>query len=158
MKMSILLTAVWSFVVIAAGYDGYFAWREQAAISAWEMNPVARWAAGSLGVPALIGFKAAGIAFGIGLAVFCHRHHYLVGRRLTAIVGSAYLLLSAYYIVCHVAGLPECRSLCRESVQASTTTPALQNPSAFVRARRSAIEQSKISIKSGAGQILGKQR
>ena len=157
MKRGILLTAVWSFVVMAAGYDSYFAWREQAAIDAWELNPVARWAAESLGVFTLIGFKAAGIAFGIGLAVFCHRHHYIVGRRLTTIVGSAYLLLSAYYIVCHVSGLPECRLLWRESVQASTTPPALQNPSSLVRARRSAIKRSTMKS-SGAGQILGKQR
>ena len=41
MRRGILLTAVWSFVVIAAVYDSYFAWREQAAIDVWEMNPVA---------------------------------------------------------------------------------------------------------------------
>ncbi len=145
MKRGILLTAVWLFVVIAAGYDSYFAWREQVAIDGWEMNPVARWAAGAVGVQTLIGFKAAGIAYGIGLAVFCHRHHHILGRRLTTIVGSAYLLLSAYYIVCHVGVSPECRSLWRESVQASTATPGQQYPSVLVCARRSAIERSKTS-------------
>jgi hypothetical protein len=154
MKRGILLIAVWSFIVIAAGYDAYFAWREQAAIDGWEMNPIARWAVGSLGLLPLICFKTAGIAFGIGLAVFCYRHHYILGRRLATIVGSAYLLLSAYYIVCHVAGLPECRALWRESVRASTAAPAQSLPSILVRARRSAIEQSKISPVAGTARHL----
>jgi hypothetical protein len=131
-RRGILLTAVWSFVVIAAGYDSYFAWREQAAIDAWEVNPVARWAAGALGVQALIGFKAAGIAYGLGLAVFCHRHYHRLGRRLTTTAGSAYLLLSAYYIFCHVAGPPERGFLGRESVQASAATRAQKYPSVLV--------------------------
>jgi hypothetical protein len=143
MKGSILLTAVWSFVVIAAGYDSYFAWREQAAIEAWEMNPVARWAARALGVQTLIGFKAAGIAFGIGLAVFCHRRHHRLARGFTTIVGSAYLLLSAYYIVCHVGGASESLSLSPESARASTVTPAQQYPSVLICLRRSAIQRSK---------------
>src|SRR3984893_10168828 len=146
MQRRILLAAVWSFVVIAAGYDSYFAWREQAAIDAWEMNPVARWAAGALGVQTLIGFKAAGIAYGLGLAVFCHRHHHTLGRRLTTTAGSAYLLLSAYYIFCHLAGPPQRGFLGREAVQASGATPAKQYPSVLVRARRSAMGRSKLSV------------
>ena len=127
MRRGILLTAVWSFVVIAAAYDSYFAWREQAAIDVWEMNPVARWAAGALGVQALIGFKAVSITYGLGLAVFCHRHYHVLGRRLTTTAGSAYLLLAAYYIFCNAVGPP--RLLGRESAQAATATPARQYPS-----------------------------
>ena len=130
MRRGILLATVWSFVVLAAAYDSYFAWREQAAIDAWEMNPVARWAAGALGVQALIGFKAAGIAYGLGLAVFCHRHYHVLGRRLTTTAGSAYLLLAAYYIFCH-AGEPA-RAIDRESAQAATATSARQPPSILV--------------------------
>jgi hypothetical protein len=142
MKGSIPLTAVWSFVVIAAGYDSYFAWREQAAIEAWEMNPVALWAARTLGVQTLIGFKAAGIAFGIGLAVFCHQRYHRLGRRFTIIIGSAYLLLSAYYIVCHVGGASQGQFLWRESARASTVTRAQPYPSVLVLGR-SAMERSK---------------
>jgi len=129
-RRGILLTAVWSFVVIAAAYDSYFAWREQAAIDVWEMNPVARWAAGALGVQALICFKAVGIAYGLGLAVFCHRHYHVLGRRLTTAAGSAYLLLAAYYIFCHAAG--PSGLLGRESAQAAAATPAGQYPSVLV--------------------------
>jgi hypothetical protein len=131
-RRGILLAAVWSFVVIAAGYDSYFAWREQAAIDAWEVNPVARWAAGALGLKTLIGFKAGGIAYGLGLAVFCHRHYHKLGRRLTTTAGSAYLLLSAYYVFCHVAGPPERGFLERESVRAAAATSAQQHPSVLV--------------------------
>ena len=132
MRRGILLTAVWSFVVIAASYDSYFAWREQAAIDAWEVNPVARWTAGALGVRTLIGLKAAGIAYGIGLAVFCHRHYDRLGRRLTTTAGSAYLLLSAYYIFCHVCAPPERGFLGRELIQASAAKPAQQYPSVLI--------------------------
>jgi hypothetical protein len=131
-RRGILLTAVWSFIVIAAGYDSYFAWREQAAIDAWEMNPLARWAAGALGVQTLIAFKAAGLAYGLALAVFCHRHYHRLGRRLTMTAGSAYLLLSAYYLFCHIAAPPEHRLLECESVQVSAAKPAQQYPSVLV--------------------------
>jgi hypothetical protein len=127
-RRGILLTAVWSFVVVAAGYDSYFAWREQAAIDAWEMNPVARWAAGTLGVQTLIGLKAAGLAYGLALAVFCHRHYHRLGRRLTMTAGSAYFVLSVYYVFCHVSGPPENQSLRDESVQTSVAKPAQQYP------------------------------
>jgi len=129
-RRGIFLAAVWSFVVVAAAYDSYFAWREQAAIDAWEMNPVARWTAGMLGLQVLIGFKAVGIAYGLGLAVFCHRHHNRLGRRLTTTVGSAYFLLSAYYVFCHLAGPPERQFLGGESAPVSVATAAPQRPSA----------------------------
>ncbi len=92
--------------MIAACYDTYFAWREQAALDAWEMNPVTRWVAGTLGLQMLIAFKAAGIAYGLGLAAFCHRHYGRLGRQLTTTVGATYLLLCAYYVCFHMAGAP----------------------------------------------------
>jgi hypothetical protein len=116
-RRGILLAVVWSFVVGAAAYDSYFAWREQRTIELWEMNPVARWTVGVLGFETLIGFKAAGIAYGFGLAIFCYWRYDKLGRRLTTAAGSAYVLLIAYYIFCHLAGPPECNFLEPEIAQ-----------------------------------------
>jgi hypothetical protein len=122
-RRGILLAVVWSFVVCAAAYDSYFAWREQRTIEFWEMNPVARWTVEALGFETLIGFKAAGIAYGFGLAIFCYWRHDKLGRRLTMAAGSAYVLLTAYYVFCHLAGPPESDVLGSEIVQARVVAP-----------------------------------
>jgi hypothetical protein len=120
---------IWLFIVAAAAYDSYFAWREQSAIEIWEMNPLARWAVRTLGFQTLIGFKATGLAFGIVLAIYCHRHYRKLGRRLTTTVGSAYLLLSIYYLACHLAGPPERKYLGDQLVRAPVAKPSGTVPS-----------------------------
>ncbi len=79
MKRGILFAAAWLLIVVAAGYDTYFAWREREAFELWEMNPIVRWTAKAGGLQAVFLFKAAGLAFGIGLAIYCHFNRSATG-------------------------------------------------------------------------------
>jgi hypothetical protein len=103
-KKSILLAVAWILIVAAASYDTYFAWRERGAFELWEMNPVVCWIAKSVGLYSVFIFKAAGLLFGIGLVIYCGLHDPRLARRFTAVVGSAYLGLSLYYLGCQIAG------------------------------------------------------
>jgi hypothetical protein len=103
-KKSILLAVAWALIVAAASYDTYFAWRERGAFELWEMNPIVCWIAKSVGLYSVFIFKAAGLLFGIGLVIYCRLHDPRLARRFTAVVGSAYLGLSLYYLGCQVAG------------------------------------------------------
>ena len=102
MKRGVLLTAAWLLIVVAAGYDTYFAWREREAFELWEMNPIVRWTAKAGGLQVVFLFKAAGLAFGIGLAIYCHFTNPRLARRFTTVVGSTYLSLSLYYAYCQI--------------------------------------------------------
>jgi hypothetical protein len=103
-KKSILLAVAWALIVAAASYDTYFAWRERGAFELWEMNPIVCWIAKSVGLYSVFIFKAAGLLFGIGLVIYCRLHDPRLARRFTAVVGSAYLGLSLYYLGCQIAG------------------------------------------------------
>jgi hypothetical protein len=103
-KKSILLAVAWALIVAAASYDAYFAWRERGAFELWEMNPIVCWIAKSVGLYSVFIFKAAGLVFGVGLVIYCHLHDPRLARRFTAVVGSAYLGLSLYYLGCQIAG------------------------------------------------------
>jgi hypothetical protein len=103
-KKSILLGVAWVLIVAAASYDTYFAWRERGAFELWEMNPIVCWLAKSIGLYSVFIFKAAGLLFGIGLVIYCRLHDPRLARRFTAVVGSAYLCLSLYYLGCQIAG------------------------------------------------------
>ena len=124
MKKGGLIAVVWTLIVLAAGYDSYFAWSERSGLEHWEMNPVARWLTQSFGLQAVLAFKAAGIALGIVLACYCHRHARQLCMRMTAIVGSAYLILSAYYLSCHVGGFTEQERLSGRLAQGPIKVPA----------------------------------
>ena len=100
MKRAVLLAAAWLLIVVAAGYDTYFAWREREAFELWKMNPIVRWTAKAGGLQTVFLFKAAGLVFGIGMAIYCHFNNPRLARRFTTVVGSTYLGLSLYYAYC----------------------------------------------------------
>jgi hypothetical protein len=90
---------VWTFVLLAAGYDTYFAWQYRAGFQKWEMNSFVCWLAEAFGLGAVFGFKVVGMAFATAVAVYCHRHQPRLEISLSLIIGSVYLLLSVHYLV-----------------------------------------------------------
>jgi len=94
-----LHVSAWVFIFLAAGYDSHFAWRYREALQGWELNPVARWAAGQLGLAAVLAFKFAGLAFAAGLAAYCVRRRAGLARVLTVAALGVYGLLALHYAV-----------------------------------------------------------
>jgi hypothetical protein len=97
-----LLVFAWSFVLIIAGYDLYFAWQHRAFFHIWELNPLARWIAQDYGLTVVFAVKIVLLVFGVAVAAYCHlRRHYLE-LPYTLIVSGIHLLLSLHYIMGHV--------------------------------------------------------
>jgi hypothetical protein len=90
---------VWIFIILAAGYDTYFAWQNRDSFHLWEMNALICWMARQFGLGAVFGFKGLGMVLVVGLALYCHRLHPRLEICCTLIVGCAYLLLSLHYLV-----------------------------------------------------------
>jgi hypothetical protein len=89
---------IWLFIFLAAAYDGYFAWNYRAVFGLWEQNPFARWVESQFGLIVLFAFKFLGLAFAAGMAVYCRlSRRQLLEYPITAIIGSAYLLLATHY-------------------------------------------------------------
>jgi hypothetical protein len=95
---NIAFILTWAFIIGAAAYDGYFAWHYREVMEAWELNFVARRAAGAFGLPAVLGFKALTLLFGMAVAWYCRKRYRGLEHRLTAIIATAYLALSVYYV------------------------------------------------------------
>jgi hypothetical protein len=95
----IVFTAIWCLILLAAGYDGYFAWQNQPHFVNWEMNPFACWLARSCCLEAVVVFKAVGMLFAATMAFLCRRQRNRLALLLTAIVGCCYFLLSVHYLV-----------------------------------------------------------
>jgi len=93
------LVVSWLLIAAAALYDGYFAWQYRAALGTWEVNPMARWATQSLGLPAVLAFKAATVFFAAGTAWYCTRRNRTLAKGLTGVAGFLYLALSANYVL-----------------------------------------------------------
>jgi hypothetical protein len=87
----------WLLIAAAALYDGYFAWQYRAALGAWEVNPVARWATDSFGLPLVLAFKAGTVLFAAGTTWYCARRNRTLAKGLTGVAGCLYLVLSANY-------------------------------------------------------------
>jgi hypothetical protein len=96
---SVLLGLAWSFIVGTAAYDSYFAWQFRDEFLSWELNPLAGWLARTFGFHAVLAFKAAWLALALSLALYCHRHHQGLTKKLTLVIAAAYLLLALYYVV-----------------------------------------------------------
>jgi hypothetical protein len=90
---------LWTFILLAAAYDTYFAWQHRAALESWELNPVAVWAASSIGLDALFAFKALGMLFATTVAWYCRVRYARLGQAMTAIIGGAYALLLVHYVI-----------------------------------------------------------
>jgi hypothetical protein len=87
----------WLLIAAAALYDGYFAWQYRTALGSWEVNPFARWASDSFGLPAVLAFKAATVLFAAGITWYCARRNRTLAKGLTGVAGFMYLALSANY-------------------------------------------------------------
>jgi hypothetical protein len=98
-----LFVLAWVFVLGIAAYDVYFAWQYRVAFHEWELNPVARWAAGLYGLGAVVALKAALLTFALGVAWHCHRIRHRLEVPYTLFVGGVHLLLSVHYLVAHLA-------------------------------------------------------
>jgi hypothetical protein len=97
-----LLVLAWTFILVIAGYDVYFAWQYRECFHLWEMNPVARWIAQDFGLTFVFGLKIAFLAFGLSVAAYCHfRRHYLE-LPYTLIISGIHLLLSLHYVMGHM--------------------------------------------------------
>jgi hypothetical protein len=95
-----LLGFAWSFIVVVAAYDTYFAWRYWAVFQLWEMNPLARWVGSQFGFGGIFGLKAGVISFSALVAVAGYRHR----RRLTTfiyttVIGGLHVALSLVYLL-----------------------------------------------------------
>lgn len=94
----VLFAAAWLFIVLAAAFDGGFAWNFRADFQEWELNPLARRLATTFGLAGLLAFKAAGILFAAGVAVACRRFRNRLAVPMTLVVTAVYLSLSVHYI------------------------------------------------------------
>jgi hypothetical protein len=89
----------WAFIALAAGYDCYFAWEYRHALPEWELNPIASWAALSVGLHGLISLKIALLFFALAVAVYCRIRCRDAGRRITQVGCATYFLLGLHYVV-----------------------------------------------------------
>lgn len=96
-RVEMLFVGAWLFIALAGTFDGYFAWRFQADFHEWEMNPWARWLAGTFGMGLLLSFKAAGIMFAAAVAAACRYLRNRLAIPMTVLVAAAYLFLSLHY-------------------------------------------------------------
>jgi hypothetical protein len=94
----LLFASAWVFVFAAAAYDAHFAWKYREVLQNWELNPLARWAGSELGLPVLFGLKFAGLAYALGLAVYCYRRHSPLQWPLTLVTACLYCALSLHYV------------------------------------------------------------
>jgi hypothetical protein len=94
-----LFAFAWTFVLAVAAYDVYFAWQYRAVFHAWELNPIARWAADLCGLGAVFGIKAAFLAFALGVAIYCHRCRHRLAIPYTLTIGGAHFALSLQYLL-----------------------------------------------------------
>ena len=93
-----LFTFAWAFVGVVAAYDVHFAWRYRAVFQEWELNPVARWAAGLWGLGAVAVLKLVLLSFALGVATYCHHRRHRLEVPLTLVVSGAHLMLSVRYL------------------------------------------------------------
>lgn len=99
----VLFSAAWVFIFLAALYDGYYAWQFRSTFLAWELNPVARWAAVRLGLTAVLWFKALSLAFTYVLARHCLSHRPRLALELASLGVVAYLVVTAHYAAIYLS-------------------------------------------------------
>ena len=96
---TVFFTLSWSFILLAAAYDSYFAWQYRAVLDAWEMNPFILWLAGVGGLTSVFMLKFLATVFSAGLAIVCHFRRHRLEIPFTLVVGAAYLALSVHYLL-----------------------------------------------------------
>jgi hypothetical protein len=95
--------AAWAFVLGVAGYDVLFAWHFRDGFLNWELNPVARWAAGLYGLGAVFIAKALAVVFAAAVGMYCHQRRHRLEAPYTFTVGGVHLLLSLHYVALGLA-------------------------------------------------------
>jgi hypothetical protein len=95
----IYFVSAWCLILLAACYDGYFAWQNRADFEHWEVNPVARWVAQSCCFEAMVALKGVGVAFAGIVALCCRCMRNRLTLPLTAFAAVCYLVLSIHYTV-----------------------------------------------------------
>jgi hypothetical protein len=99
-----LFGAAWLFIFAVASYDLYFAWHYRAVFGAWELNPVARWAAELYGLRALFAAKALLTGFIVIVGAYCYRSHHPLTTPYTAFAGAVHHFLSLHYLLGYLDG------------------------------------------------------
>jgi len=99
----IVFASIWCLVLVAAGYDGYFALQNRADFEIWELNPVARWVTQSFCIEAMVAVKAGGLIFAAIVAFCCHRLRNRLEIPLTVFVSFCYVFLSIHYAVAFIS-------------------------------------------------------
>jgi hypothetical protein len=98
MRTKLFLLA-WTFVILVAAYDSFFAWDHRDQFALWEMNPIACWVARLFGLGAVLLVKIATIAFGASVATYCHQRRHSLEAPYTLVVGGLHLALSVHYLI-----------------------------------------------------------
>ncbi len=102
---TLLFGLAWMFVMLAAGYDAYFAWQFRGVFEIWEMNPLACWAARVGGLEVVFVFKLTATIFASGTAAYCHFRRHRLEMPFTLAIFGIYLLLCAHYFLSHLNSL-----------------------------------------------------
>lgn len=89
--------AGWGFVLLAATFDSWFAWRHAATLPCWELNPVACHLA-AYGIGAVLALKL-GLAVPLGLSLHWRARRPALSWRLTRMACVCYLLLLLCYVL-----------------------------------------------------------
>jgi hypothetical protein len=89
----------WSFILLTAAYDAYFAWQYRAVFDAWELNPFILWLAGVGGLATVFAVKLLSMVFSTGLAIVCHYRRHRLEIPYTLIIATAHLALSVHYVM-----------------------------------------------------------
>jgi hypothetical protein len=115
----IIFALIWCLILLAASYDGYFAWQNRMDFEHWETNPFARWMVQSFCLEAMVVVKGLGVGFATIIALCCHRMRNRLAFPLTAFVACCYLVLSIHYTV----GFMSKPQLAHEPAFASRVSP-----------------------------------
>jgi hypothetical protein len=94
-----LYTLAWVFIILVAIYDSGFAWVHREQFLFWELNPFARWIASLFGLGVVLLLKSVAVAFGAGVAAYCHQRHHRLEGPYTLFVSGVHLALSLHYLI-----------------------------------------------------------
>jgi hypothetical protein len=94
-----LFVLAWTFVILVAAYDSFFAWDHRDQFAFWEVNPVARWLDQLFGLAGVLVVKIIALAFGALVAAYCQQRRHRLAAPYTLLVSGVHLALSVHYLV-----------------------------------------------------------
>ena len=95
------LLIAWCGVFLITAYDMHFAWTFRDEFASWELNPLMRWTADTVGMVAVFGFKVAALLFVTTLIWYCRHHRRMISRFLTLFVVGVHAALATHYMIGH---------------------------------------------------------